>query len=337
MRFRKKRIVVLSFAFIFSVTSLLLIKKTAEFESIHYGDVMPQLVEFDNQVFDKDDENMDEIRLDDYDQVNDIDMNYSTDPYSLPGYQFHHEAGSVWSITERPWDDRIMKQLMYVPKGMVNWSPEARALKKIVVIAGTGDPVGQEYFIKNACPVDTCTLSGDPEEADTADAVVVGKDMYDGDKKPGQIWIMFQLEPPTNTDDMGFFTNKINWTATYRHDSTLVAPYEKYISTETDWMPPIKSYAEGKSKIAAMFVSNCRTSNSRLEYASELGKYVNVDVYGVCGKRTCSRDKDKLCFGMLRRKYKFYLAFENSNCAYYLTEKFFRNSLGSVFLFIIRM
>lgn len=52
-----------------------------------------------------------------------------------------------------------------------------------------------------------------------------------------------------------------------------------------------------------------------------------VDVFGACGKLTCTRDDEDACFNMLKQDYKFYLAFENSNCQYYITEKFFRNAL----------
>lgn len=35
-----------------------------------------------------------------------------------------------------------------------------------------------------------------------------------------------------------------------------------------------------------------------------------------------------MCFEMLNRDYKFYLAFENSNCRSYITEKLYVNGLG---------
>ena len=68
--------------------------------------------------------------------------------------------------------------------------------------------------------------------------------------------------------------------------------------------------------------------NGRLAYARELGKYINVDIFGACGPNRCPRTNSNKCFQLLDEDYKFYLAFENSNCKDYITEKFFVNGLG---------
>ena len=55
-------------------------------------------------------------------------------------------------------------------------------------------------------------------------------------------------------------------------------------------------------------------------------KHIDVDIYGSCGTKQCPRTSDD-CYKILNSKYKFYLAFENSNCVDYITEKFFVNGL----------
>ena len=150
-------------------------------------------------------------------------------------------------------------------------------------------------------------------------------------KRPAsQIWIMYMLECPLHTQFI-HDKNIFNWTATYRRDSELVTPYEKwvYYDRRIRRKPATRNFASGKSKKVAWFVSNCGAKNNRLEYANALQKHIDVDIYGNCGTKTCPRHSGDHCLDVLSKDYKFYLAFENSNCRDYITEKFFVNGLGS--------
>ncbi len=142
-----------------------------------------------------------------------------------------------------------------------------------------------------------------------------------------QVWIIYLLECPYHTERLQY-NDLINWTATYRRDSDIVTPYEKwvYYDENVKQAPILKqNYATNKTHQVAWFVSNCNAKNGRLHYALELQKYIGVDIFGFCGPLRCPRTKE--CFHLLDTTYKFYLAFENSNCVDYITEKFFVNGL----------
>ena len=51
----------------------------------------------------------------------------------------------------------------------------------------------------------------------------------------------------------------VNWTATYRSDSTIVTPYEKWVYHQPGVraVPQTINYAANKTKQVAWFVSNC--------------------------------------------------------------------------------
>lgn len=125
-----------------------------------------------------------------------------------------------------------------------------------------------------------------------------------------------------------------NWTATYKSDSELVTPYEKwvYFDDKVRRKPVTTNFAANKTKKVAWFVSNCGAKNNRLEYAHALQKHIDVDIYGSCGTKNCPRHSGDHCLDILSTEYKFYLAFENSNCRDYITEKFYVNGLGYVLI-----
>jgi len=77
--------------------------------------------------------------------------------------------------------------------------------------------------------------------------------------------------------------------------------------------------------MAIWFVSNCGAKNGRLDYVRRLQNHISVDIYGRCGTLKCPHAKQGECRAMMSRDYKFVIAFENSLCWDYITEKFFMN------------
>ena len=71
-------------------------------------------------------------------------------------------------------------------------------------------------------------------------------------------------------------------------------------------------------------VGNCHMTTGREAYVDELKKYIDVDIYGHCGKEVKCGEFGELhvdCVKEFIGQYKFYLAFENSFCDDYYTEK----------------
>ena len=71
-------------------------------------------------------------------------------------------------------------------------------------------------------------------------------------------------------------------------------------------------------------VSNCKTHSKREDYVRALQRIIPVDVFGGCGDLKCAKNE---CNKFLEENYIFYLAFENSLCSDYVTEKLFRTLL----------
>ncbi|KAL5992821.1 putative fucosyltransferase-like protein [Asimina triloba] len=95
---------------------------------------------------------------------------------------------------------------------------------------------------------------------------------------------------------------------------------------EYDIMAPVQPKSE--SAHAAAFISNCGARNFRLQALDMLEKLnVKIDSYGAC-HRNRDGQVDKL---VTLKRYKFSLAFENSNEEDYVTEKFFQSLVaGSI-------
>ena len=152
---------------------------------------------------------------------------------------------------------------------------------------------------------------------------------------PWQRWIFFSQEAPVFANLQGdkFVKQKLdhvfNLTATYHSYSDIPHPYGGYRprGVKSPHIPPAEYQHTGK-KLALWLVSNCKTPGKREKYVAELEKHMHIDKYGKCYEGfsvTCPKGTEsnrRKCEHSLKQKYKFYMAFENTKCPEYVTEKF---------------
>ena len=194
---------------------------------------------------------------------------------------------------------------------------------------------GRNAFKKNRCKIDNCRLETNRSLLKDAAAVVFhinGKQMEQFPRHTNgrQLFVYFLREPPPLASRFSSkYKNQFNLTMTYRHDSDIPIPVSRVVRKEFGELVNLKPYKmkhplSGRTRDVAWMVSKCNISSKRHIYVNSLSRYINIDVYGVCGNFTCSKQQTPSCMEDLERKYKFYLAFENSVCQDYVTEKLYR-------------
>ena len=195
--------------------------------------------------------------------------------------------------------------------------------------------LGRQPLIDANCPVTNCLITDDIKYLNQSDVVVFDiQTMSDapGRRHPHQRYVFYNNEAPTVINMLPFMDPRIrfhffNWTMTYRSDSDIVHRYGQIDPPSGAVGSADVMKKRNKTKLVAWFVTHCATPNRREEYALQLSQFITVDIYGPCGNLTCNRTDDdsnnSICLEMLRSDYKFYLAFENSLCPDYVTEKLF--------------
>ena len=131
----------------------------------------------------------------------------------------------------------------------------------------------------------------------------------------------------TDTRSSRKWSDLFNWTMTYRLDSDFVFPYAMILKRENKTNLVYKNYDrifERKNNKAVWFVSHCMTSSRREHYVREMQNVMGIDIFGGCGRDPpCpkkTRDFEE-CHEQTAKKYKFYLAFENTFVEDYVSEK----------------
>uniref|UniRef100_F1L3G8 Fucosyltransferase n=1 Tax=Ascaris suum TaxID=6253 RepID=F1L3G8_ASCSU len=143
-----------------------------------------------------------------------------------------------------------------------------------------------------------------------------------------QLFAFFLQESPYHTGNVLNYLPRdyFNITMSYRLDSDVHAGYgrltviDNLTTSEEVWKwEDVGKIVESKTKSVLSIVSNCNTESKREFYTRVLAKYITVTEFGHCSNRTC----DAKCAEEAIAQHHFYLAFENSVCRDYVTEKAF--------------
>ncbi|XP_022649750.1 alpha-(1,3)-fucosyltransferase C-like isoform X2 [Varroa jacobsoni] len=179
-----------------------------------------------------------------------------------------------------------------------------------------------------------CDVSSDRRIVHEAAALIFhGRDVSFWDmpkrKYVGQPWVLWNQEPPSQSPIQVYKqgSNLFDLELGYRQTADIFAPYGFFSQKRAEASDENREKLEKrfiKQNGAVWLVSDCWTESRRENYVQELQRYFPVDVYGACGNRICPMSASDSCMNTLSQKYMFYLAFENSICPDYVTEKLYR-------------
>jgi hypothetical protein len=212
-----------------------------------------------------------------------------------------------------------------------------------------------EFFLDHflvtqlSCPFlsDYCDITTDKYLFSQADAVVyhirdkIDRSYAEKYRHPNQRFVFTLWESPVYTPDLKSYNKFFNWTMTYRFNSHIVAsyyfqqafihksnPYYELMMNESakrnlhlnvkkiDHQLSDEILANKKLGTAAALISSCNTPSKRWKFIMHLRRYVNLQIYGRCGK-PCPDKVD--CREFIAKNYYFFFSFENSLCQDYIS------------------
>lgn len=218
--------------------------------------------------------------------------------------------------------------------------------------------LGSKYFYDNGCKFTNCYLTNNTAYFDDItrfDAILFNSiEVHDdpelprpATRAPYQKYIFVSPESPANYPVHINYNYFFNWTWTYKLNSDNLFTYIAVMDMDGRVIGPkldmhwidvhdmekprsdIIRILKTKTDAVAWFVSHCKTSSNRERYvnflSNELSAYgLRIDIFGRCSKfcnSWCPIENMNDCYSLLKDKYFFYLAFENSMSEDYVTEK----------------
>lgn len=136
--------------------------------------------------------------------------------------------------------------------------------------------------------------------------------------------VFFITESPIHSHKFHHKYNGIfNLAATYNFNSDYVPHYYSELNPNFNEQ---EDFSENNTKLALWLATNCNSFSKRNLFVREMQKHSKeIDIYGGCGKSCNITNEDRFssnqCRKKLSKEYRFLLAFENSMCKDYITEK----------------
>ena len=273
--------------------------------------------------------------------------NRSMEAFTLSSNSLHNRSMKAFTLSSNSLHNRSMEASTLSSNSLHNRSMEASTLssnslhnrsivdENKIILLWTGVlfwyfKEGNQTFVEGRCPESRCIITKDKNYENHSSAILFHmRDLEPESKLPHrdyqQYWIFGIFESPVHTYYTGLpkYRNAFNLTFTYKRTSDLYLPGGDIYPKNKITRSTVPLDAINRTKLILWYVSNCGPA-LRLNYAKELSKYVQVDIFGRCGKHDPCTIKfmNYTCTAETKLKYKFYLAFENSRCPDYITEKF---------------
>ncbi|XP_071853151.1 glycoprotein 3-alpha-L-fucosyltransferase A-like [Apostichopus japonicus] len=145
-------------------------------------------------------------------------------------------------------------------------------------------------------------------------------------RQPNQIWVFTTEESPFTSRDSvpppKVSHIHFNITSTYHPKADIILPYGRFFPFSKRGKREVRSNFNQKKGLMAWISSHCSTEMwRRYDAVHDLSGYIPIDMFGACGELSCPRRRGINCAKVFAR-YKFIVAFENSCCGGYITEKF---------------
>ncbi len=256
------------------------------------------------------------------------DPYFSNQPFPDNSLDIENFIGRIYSAWNADWEihtprlGNIQNSTSTIP----TTTPDSKAGDRLLILYYNGMYGGPPEVDKYE--VEGVEFSVDRNRFAEADVVVfhtpnmVFKPGFVPEKGFGQVWVSWSLESEVNYPIIN--DPRFEVKMTYQREADIWIPY--FTNNYPNYLEALKNTPDesNKDNYFASFISSPFNQSGRLEYLLKLSEFIDIHHYGRFMKNTeLANDQGRKSKKEVIDRYKFVIAFENSCCPDYVTEKFF--------------